>query len=232
MLSKSAFSLHLGLFAIILLTATLLPVHATSVLVQQSNGGCFGCSSTLSVSLANNVVSGDVIVVGIVVGGASFGLSSLTDSLGSSFTQAVRSTSAVPPIVYIYWATLSKGGVEIITATFSAAAPAESLYIYEVSGVTTTGVATATGSGTGTSISTSSSVLFQPGAFLLGIVGTDSLGGAAVAGAGFILSRGNAGTDGTYAEYSTSGVSSPTSFAATANSAVSWAEDGIVLMPN
>jgi hypothetical protein len=159
-------------------------------------------------------------------------LTSLTDSLGSSFTQAVTSTNAPPPIVYIYYATLSTGGTEIVTATFSAAAPAQSVYIYEVSGVTTAGVATASGTGTGTSISTSSPVPFQTGAFLLGIIGTNSFGGTATAGAGFTLSTHNSGSGGTYAQYSMSGVSSPTSFQATTNSEVSWAEDALVLMPN
>jgi len=159
-------------------------------------------------------------------------LTSLTDSLGSSFTKAVTSTNVPPPIVYIYFTTLSTSGTEIVTATFSAAAPAQSVYIYEISGVTTTGLATATGSGTGTSVSTSTSVPFQTGAFLLGIIGTNSFGGTATAGPGFTLSTDNSGKGITYAQYSITGVSSPTNFQATISSAVSWAEDAIVLMPN
>ena len=232
MLNKRAFFILVGLSTIFLLTAAMMPVHAASVLVQQNNRGCLGCSSTLSVSFTNNVAGGDVVVVGIVVGGASFALSSLTDSLGSSFTQAVTSNNTAPPIVYIYYAALATSGTEIVTATFAAAAPTQSIYIYEVSGVTTAGLAIATGSGTGTAISTSSSVSFQTGAFLLGIVGTSSFTGSATAGTDFTLSPGNSGTGGTYAQYSTSDTMSPTSFQATINPAVSWVETGIALMPN
>jgi len=217
--------------ATLLLAVSLLPVHAVSALVQQNNVQCIGCSSTLSVSFTGNVASGDVIVVGVVVAGASFTVSSLTDSLSSSFTQGVTSTNAPPPTVYIFYATLSSSGADIVTATFSAAAPAQSVYIYEVSGVKTTGVETATGSGFGTSISTSSPVDFQTGAFLLGIIGTNSFGGNATPGNGFTLSADNSGTGATHAQYSVSGITSTTNFQATTNSVVSWAEDGIAFMP-
>jgi len=170
-------------------------------------------------------------VVGVVVADASFTVSSLTDSLSSSFTQAVTSANAPPPIVYIYYATLSSSGAEVITATFTAAAPAQSIYVYEISGVRTTGVENATGSGLGTSISTSLPVAFQTGAFLLGIIATNSFGANATAGTGFTLSADNSGTGVTYAQYSISGIASPTNFPATTNSAVSWVEDGIALMP-
>ena len=223
--------LLLGLSVTLLLALTPFPVHATSALVQQNNEGCLGCSSTLSVSFTNYVASGDVIVVGVVVADASFVLNSITDSLRSTFSQAVASVNSPPPTVYIYYATLPANGAETVTATFSAAAPAEDIYIYEISGVTTVGLATATGSGMGTSISTSSLISFQPGAFLLGIIGTNNFGGTATAGTGFTLSTDNSGTGVTYAQYSISGASSPTSFQATAHSTVSWAEDGLALMP-
>jgi hypothetical protein len=231
MLRKRIPFMLIGVSATLLLAVGLLPVHAASVLLQQNNVACFSCSSTLSVSFTSNVDSGDVIVVGVVVADASFTLSSLTDSLSSSFTQAVTSTNVPPPTVYIFYATLSSSGADIVTAIFSAAAPAESIYIYEVSGVRTTGVANATGSGLGTSISTSVPVTFQPGAFLLGIIATNSFGGTATPGIGFTLSADNSGTGVTHAQYSISGITSPTNFPAITNSAVSWVEDGIALMP-
>jgi len=221
-----------ALSAALLLLVGLLPVHAAAVLVQQNNAACLGCSSRLSVSFPSNVASGDLLVVGVVVGEASFALSSLSDSLGSSFTQAVASTSAPPPIVYIYYATFYKSGAEVVTAAFTAAAPAESIYIYEVSGVKTAGLATATGSGTGTLISTSSSVSFQAGAFLLGVIGMNSFGGNATAGTGFSINIDNSGRGVAYAQYSIPGVPSTTSFQAATTSAVSWAEDAIALMPS
>lgn len=217
--------------ATLLLAVGTLPVHAVSTLVQQNNVECSNCSSTLSVSFTNNVASGDVIVVGVVIADASFTLSSLTDSLKSSFTQAVTSTNVPPPTVYIFYANLTSSGADIVTATFSAAAPAESVYIYEVSGVRTTGVATATGSGLGTSISTSLPVTFQAGAFLLGIIATNSFGGNLTTGTGFAPSEDNSGPGVTHAQYSISNATSTTNFPATTNSEVGWVEDGIVLMP-
>jgi hypothetical protein len=220
-----------ALSAILLLVVGLLPVHAAALLLQQNNAACLGCSSRLSVSFASNVASGNVIVVGVVVGEASFALSSLSDSLGSSFTRAITSTNAPPPIVYIYYATISKSGAEVVTAAFTAAAPAESIYIYELSGVKTDELETATGFGTGTLISTSSPVSYQAGAFLLGVIGMNSFGENATAGNGFAISIDNSGTGVAYAQYTISGIPSTTSFQAATNSAVSWAEDGIALMP-
>lgn len=218
------------LLGTLLFAVALFPVHAASALVQQNNVECSNCTSTLSVSFKSGVTSGDVIVVGVVVADASFTLSSLTDSLGSSFTQAVTSTNTPPPTVYIFYANLSSTGPNIVTATFSAAAPAESVYIYEVSGVRTTGLATATGSGLGTSISTSLPVTFQAGAFLLGIIATNSFEGNVTTGTGFAPSEDNSGIGVTHAQYSISNITSTTNFPATTNSAVGWVEDGIALM--
>jgi len=222
----------LALSETLLLALVLLPVHASSTMMQQNSGGCFGCSSTLSLAFANGVTSGNVIVIGVVIADASFTVASVTDTLGSSFTQAVASTNTSTPIVYIYYAILSSSGHDIVTVSFSAAAPAQSVYLYEVSSVTTVGVATATGSGTGMSISTSSPASFQTGAFLLGVIGTNSMRGSASPGAGFILSPDNSGLGVAYAQYSISGAPAQTNFQASTNSSVNWVEDGIALQPN
>jgi hypothetical protein len=229
--SKLLFTIF-GFSTILLLTMSLHPVHAASTLVQQNNAECLGCSNTLSVSFTSNAASGDVIVVGVVVGGASLGVTSLTDSLGSSFTQAIASSNTAPPIVYIYYATLGKSGAEVVTATFTAAAPMQTIYVYEVSGVRATVLALASGSGTGTSISTKSAVSVQSGAFLLAIIGTNGFGGNITAGDGFTLTTNNSGRAGAYAQYATSGISSPSNFQAASSSTVSWTEDAIALMPN
>ena len=63
-------------------------------------------------------------------------------------------------------------------------------------------------------------------------LGTNSFRGTATAGEGFTLSTDNSGTGTTFAQYSISGVSSPTNFQATTKSAGSWAEDAIALMPS
>jgi len=238
------------------LVAEPLPVYAASSLVQQNGvfcvgaGGAIRCGSTLSVSFSSNVASGNVVVAAVVSADAAWNppptVTSVGDSLGSSFTQAVTASHGLK-YAYIYYATLTSSGPDTATVTFSSDISDVNgfayLYIYEVSGVTTTGVATGTGSGTFSdtlahSIGTSSTGPFQPGAFLVAIMANDILSSSWVAGSGFQLSP-PPHSDGTVdqfvllskAEYSTSGVSSPTTFPATLSSGSggNWIEVGIAL---
>jgi hypothetical protein len=203
-----------------------MPVQAASTLVQQSRSECTSCL-TLPVSFAANVASGNVIVVGVVTYDAT--VTSVIDSLSPPFTQAITSFNGGNGRAYICYATLSSSGPDTITVAFNPAASIGNVYTYEASGVTTSGAATASGSSPSqlsTSISTSSSVPFQIGAFLLGVtIIPDEL---FTPGAGFTLSPQFAGQD-SAAQYSTSGVSSPTNFPASI--ATTWAEAGIALNP-
>jgi len=206
-----------------------LPVHAAaSTLIQQNSDGCrlSGCTGTLAVSFLSDVASGNVIVVGVVIYGGT--VNSVSDSKGSTLTQAVSATFGSSS-VYIYVATLSSSGSDTVTVSFSPAGEEEDVYIYEVSGVTTTGAGTGTGSGTGTLMSTSA-VAFLSGAFLLGVMITPSPR-SVTAGAGFTLSPAPSLTYLSYAEYATSGVSSPTTFPATVSSLSAWVEVGVALNP-
>jgi len=204
-----------------------LPVHAASTLVQQNNNGC-GCTS-LSVPFLSSVVSGNVVVVGVNAA-AGVTVSTLSDSLLSSFTQAVTSLGSTGNTAYIFYATLSSGGADTVTATFSGDV-SNNIYVYEVSGVTTAGAATAMGTDTSASFSTSFMVSFPTGAFLFGMLGTNNAGNTATAGTGFTLSPDNSGSGLAFAEYSTSGVSSSTNFPASLNNIADWAEAGIALNP-
>jgi hypothetical protein len=225
------------------------PVHGASSLVQQKMVHCKGVgsvylcdSATLSVSFSNPVTSGNVAVVGVyVIHNPAIALTSISDSQGSSFTLAATSTTLSSVIaVYLYYAPLTSSGSDTITATFSSVPSGDTgyayVYIYEVSGVTTTGVATGTGAGFGNSVSTSDTP-FQDGAFLLGIIGngqlTSTLGGT-TPGSGFTLTPDNPYTELiglSHAQYSTSGVSSPTTFPATLYDTQYWVEVGIALNP-
>jgi hypothetical protein len=223
-----------------------LPVHAASTLIQQNtNGGGYGTNPVVvAVTFSSNVAMGDVIVVGLAFERFGAVIPPLTDSLGSTFTQAVMAT-VVPPghVAAIYTATLLSSGPDTVTVTFSNShgSPPEILsttyqvYIYEVAGVTTTGAHTATGSGqTGGSFSTSSTVSFPVGAFLLGVIyySTPEPSGTTTAGAGFTLSPVTCPAGGcqTAAEYSDP-VSSPTNFPASSTQNTQWAEAGIALDP-
>lgn len=230
----------LVMFAIVLVVEPL-PVHAASSLVQQNAGGCDPCSGgfqnewPISVTFTDNVVSGNVVVVGAE--GYPQTVTSISDSLLSSYSLAETTSTPVSSNLYIYYATLTASGADTVTVTFSAGStPSAYVFIYEVSGVTTTGVGTASGSGVNDPVhaTTSASVAFQPGAFLLGVIWIGLTPTPTVtAGQGFTLSS-HVGATWAQAEYSTGGVSSPTNFPASfdpSGGSTYWGEVGIALNP-
>jgi hypothetical protein len=247
----------LVIFAVVLVVEPL-PVLAVSSLVQQNGvlcapaGGIIRCGSTLSVHFSSNVASGNVVVAAIASGDAAWNppatVASIGDSLGSSFTQAV-STSHDLQYAYIYYAVLSSSGPDTVTVTFSVDLSDGNgmayLYIYEVSGVKTTGVATGTGYGafgdTDWHTISTSSTAFQSGAFLLAIMANSVISSEWGAGSGFQFSPGPCDANNncdvfvrlSKAEYSTSGVSPPTTFPATLRSGQGgdWVEAAIALSP-
>src|SRR5208337_3737552 len=125
-----------------------------------NNGGCVTCAtiSPFSVSFPSQITKGDVVVVGVDIadngGGGGNAFQSVSDSLGSSYTQAVTSTDSDPhDNLRIFYATVSTNGLDTITLTMiHASAGGElnlDLYIYEISGVTTSGAGVAQNSGVG-----------------------------------------------------------------------------------
>lgn len=205
------------------------PVHASSTLVQQIEGQCTFCTS-LPITFPGNVASGDVIVVTLLVDPT---LTSIVDSLSSSFTQAASFLcDGGSTICYVYYATLATGGVtDAITITIPASPIIIEAYAYELSGVATPPTVTAVSTGTSnfpssTSVSTASTT-FQKGAFILGTI---IAGSPVTAGSSFTLSP-SGGILFLFEEYSTSAVSSPTTFPATYTSNNPWFEMGLVLNP-
>jgi hypothetical protein len=243
----AGFGLLVVLFMFLLVLEPL-PVHAAATVVQQSsNGNAFfnpPTSSPVVMVTLSSVTSGDVLVVGVGWRGT---VTSITDTLHSSFSLAASMTGGQNGNAAIYIATLSSSGPDTVTSEFSIPPPMPScggicgaeiaVYVYEVAGVTTTGAATATGGvGSGDSVSTSTMVSFQPGAFLLGMTTTCNC--SATPGAGFTFSpqppppHDITGYP-SYAEYSDP-VSSPTTFPATLSYGTfytGWVEAGIALNP-
>jgi len=238
----------LVMFAVVLVVEPV-PVHAASSLVQQAMalmvqfGGNPTPGQTISASFPSNVASGNVIVAAVASGDANSNppatVSSVSDSRGSSFTEAVHVTNTVNAHAYIYYATLSSSGLDTVTVTFTSDLSDYNgmayLFIYEVSGVKTTGVATATGIGWSSgSVSTSSSISFESGAFLVAIMGGQTFSSSWAAGSGFQFSPTHPYD--IYAQlakgmYSTSGVFSPTNFPATLSPNQNWVEAAIALSP-
>ena len=211
------------------------PVHAQATLVQyiDNNICAYGCSGyfntlpqTIGASFSSSVTAGDVVIVAVAT--ESGPVTTATDSLGSSYTSAQFEEDSYGNTVQLFYATLSSSGTDTITVHFPSAPDALELYAYEVRGVSTFGFTTVVGSGGyGTSVQTSSSASFPDGAFLLGVE-TNNAPASAQQGSGFILSP-QASYSG--AEYSVSGVSSPTNFPFTLSSSAYWCEAGIVLEP-
>jgi uncharacterized membrane protein (DUF2068 family) len=229
---------------LVLLTPS--PVHASSVLVQQNNGGEKSTSATdmFSVSFSSNVARGDIVVVALTgLHGAS--PMSVSDSLGSSYKSAGMYSSADKMVSsLIYTATLSSSGPNKVTGMFGTALgnPVD-VYIFEVSGVTSFIVTgrEATGSlkGPTTEIGADQSIIFQNGAALIALLSwfcPSPTVCSSTAGAGFTPIAEKSGLGFSQAEYSTSGVSSPTTFPASVRatgsvSGASWVELGVVLEP-
>lgn len=209
-----------------------LPVHASATLIQQNNAGVGSSSNPVmvSVTLGSNIASGDVLVVGLL-NDAKCTVTSVTDTLVSFFTQAVEGNGKTFTLFVSIWtATLSSSGADTVTATFACVVVFSlpfDVFVYEVAGVTTSGLMTGTGSDTTASVSTSS-VSFQPGAFLFGMVA--HIGGTVTAGAGFTLSPENSGLGLSNGQWSDP-VSSPTTFPATLSPSAPWVEAGVALNP-
>lgn len=220
-------------------------VHAASTLVQQNNAGCAspGPCSSATVAFTNPVTSGNVIVAAIAVLCSSFCNTQplqgypggVADTLGSTFTLAGANWDTNGHYAFIFTATVPSTGSDTVTVTLKAAPSlpiAADVYVYEVSGVTTSGAGTAGGhSGVNSPFSTDP-VTFATGAFLLGVVEGESPCGTFAAGTGFTASLAVDSTNCvSHAEYATSGVSSPTTFPATIAPAPTypWVESSLAL---
>jgi len=209
--------------------ASPISVNATSTLVQQASGGCNGCSiSNPTASFTNPVASGDVIVVA-EAGWAAATAPTVSDTLGLSFTRAdfVCNQTTDFNCAAIYYATAASSGADTITVTYGSNPITSDIFIYELSGVTTTGAVSSTGYGQGSPISISSATFTNLG-FAVSVVNTNGYV-SYTPGAGFTASAPSSGSQHGYAEYALSGITTPTTFPATIGSPIYWAEAGLVL---
>jgi hypothetical protein len=223
----------LALSSILGMTQSIPSVSASSPLVQQNNAGCyFTCASaTQEVDLSSPVFSGDVLVVAVALFGGQtpYGTFNVTDSHGTSFTEVTSVCNSVATLIcagIAYGTATSNASSDAITVSFGTPPIQEDVFVYDLSGVMTTGAATGTGQGDYSPISTSSTA-FSGEAFLVSV--TNLLGtGNFTAGTGFTVSSENSGDQAGYAQYSYSGVTSPTTFPAT-TSGDDWVEAGLAL---
>lgn len=233
LLSKvKAFALVAVLLGSFLLL-TPLPASATSPLVQQKSGGCNSCSSAIqTVTFTNPVSSGDVLVVAIASFVFNPSASGVTDTFGSSFSQAafICDPHADLQCAQIDYATAASSGVDTITVTYPGTPFVSDIFVYELSGVKTTGVATGTGNapaGGSTAVSVSP-LSFTNLGFIVGVVNTLGSNGYSP-GPSFTASPPSSGSSQGFAEYAVSGISSPSTVPATFSSPGDWASAALEL---
>ena len=214
-----------------LFSSTLPSASASSPLIQQNNNGCFGCATaTPTISFASQVTSGNVIIVAVALFdfNSPYGVFTVSDTLGTTFTEVthVCNSPAYANCAGIAVGTAAATGSDTLTLNFVTTPDQDDIFIYDLSGVSTSGLTSGTGQGSSSPISTSSTA-FSAGSFLVGV--TDLLNsGTFSAGAGFTASTESSGDQLGYAQYSTSGVSSPTTFPASTTGST-WAEAGVAL---
>jgi hypothetical protein len=158
-------------------------------LVQSGSGptNFESSASSITASYPQAQVAGDLNVVAVGWGDATSSISSLSDTLGNTYTRAVGPTTNTGLQQSIYYAKNVKGGTNTVKVQFSQAATYPDARILEYSGVSTTSpldvTAAAAGSG---SIADSSSATTTSANDLIFGAGTTGTGFSA-AGSGFTL---------------------------------------------
>ncbi|MDA4115289.1 MAG: hypothetical protein OK442_01885 [Thaumarchaeota archaeon] len=221
-------------------------------IVQDLGTNCTPCGgTTLAPSFSSSVTSGDVLVVAVqYYDGSSISVSSVTDTLSTTFTQQsspsdyyISSGACSPEYLgtSIWTGTASSSGSDQVTITFSVSNPNAFVTLYEVSGVVATPAATASQStqvsSSVTSYTTSTSPSYSSNNVLIGSIQTfgdqyPCSHPTISAGSGFtFVSEIIYNYMGT--EYETTGSSSTTNFPFTASASYTtdYVEAGVVLSP-
>ena len=214
-----------------------------------SAGVTYPCST--APAKFSTVSKGDVIVVALdtyadLLQHTTNGWNSvtITDSLGSSYTQAIGKCSSQFPSSWktsydpnkcsaIYYATVPSTGMDTVTVVLNSAPQKPSndivfdFYMFDVKGITTTGACIASGSGYSSSMTTTTSCptsdYFLIATFGLGHTDTPTnCPGSPPYCGGFTLSF--PGNQFNFSIYSTSGVNTPTYFPATIPTPDNWIE--------
>jgi hypothetical protein len=202
-------------------------VYATGTLVQQNSKHFIGVTSG-ALAFTSSVTSGNVAVVAISdIDNGVDDLSTVGDSLGSAYTIAgPECLTNANACVWIAYAAITTSGADTVTVTMSTTRIFD-VFMYEVSGITTSGATTGLGSSsTGSSSLSTSSTSFTTEGFLVSL-GKAFNADTFTAGSGFTLSAEPSGTLYSDTQYSTSGVTSPTTFPMTISASDDWVEIGV-----
>ena len=183
-----------------------------SSVVQNARNICTAaCGTTLVKAFTNNTVAGNICVVGVTFGAGSELTVDVTDSQGNTYTKRQGTFGATTgAYAAVFTATLG-AGANTVTVTFGSSPSVSGLWIYEISGVTLTGITGSTGLVDTPAVaapSATGSVTFLTGAFLFAVINSNV--SSVTNGTGFTLDYD--GSSGMAAEQATTGITSPTTF--------------------
>jgi hypothetical protein len=180
--------------------------------VQTTFGGGDGSQGTnLATSdFGSGCTSGNYIIVCVRNGTSGDELTSVTDTLGTSYSEAVKD-SGQDPSLYIYYGKLTSSGTNAVTGNFSVSANYAFVYAIEVSGLAASSALDATNANTGSGVTDLTSGSFsttQADEYVLLLASQNNLY-TYTAGTDFTLVDGtiptNPGNFGGIEEYITSG---------------------------
>jgi Bacterial Ig-like domain (group 2) len=183
------------------------PLWANWGIVQQANSPQT-TGSTVSARFPTNVTAGDLIIVQAVWSSTTFGVTSLTDTVGNTFVSAgiaQGSTSTQQIATQIFYAANAIGGQDQVTATIGGST-FFNIFIYEVAGAAPINPldVSAIGNGTGLSVTTGTATTTAASDFVF--VGTGHHYGYDTVGAGFTGMQASATGLGEYEVIGNSGV--------------------------
>lgn len=209
-------------------------VQSTSINYGSVYTASSGTTLTPSATFPSSVTSGDVVVVGLIIQDGFCSLtciSSVADTRGTSFTSpASTECSSSGVCVGIWYGTLSSSGSDTVTVTYPVSPgnkyPTD-IYLYEVSGITTTGATASVGTSTSSSMATGGSSFSSQG-FAVSVGGIYGYGESITPGSNFALEPFPAGGLFAVSQFSTSGLTSPTTFPIALGSSQTWSYYGVV----
>jgi hypothetical protein len=108
----------------ITVTSTAMTLHF--VQGKGNSGTVSSTATTVATPFGVTTTAGNMLVVGVTNDTTDL-FTGLSDTLGSNFTLAAKSTSTTP--VYLYYATSTAGGADTVTATFGNATSARVAYM-------------------------------------------------------------------------------------------------------
>jgi len=191
---------------------------------QQTSASSTATATSASKAFASSVTANDFLVMALAT---SVAVTSLAVSGGCSGTWTQAGTTATNTAqAEIYYCSSASGGTTTISLSWTTAAR-YTMGIYDSTSYTATGLTCNTGTGTGTAYAVTSTA-FSGSPLLIATYGTSARpasGATITAGASFALNPATARLYG-YTEYSTSGVTTPTTFPMAASGSLTWAGVG------